>query len=459
MFDNILLNTDSYKASHFLQYPAGADAMFSYIESRGGAWDKLVFFGLQSILKEYLGKPITHAMVDEAATFFQAHGEPFNAVGFHRIVDELGGFLPIRIKAAPEGLVVPTRQVLATIESTHPDFFWVGSYFEPLLLRVWYPASVATQSYHLKQLIRHYLDISCDNPDGELPFKLHDFGARGVSSTESSALGGMAHLVNFMGSDTVMGVVAAKRYYGVEMAAYSIPAAEHSTITSWGRAGEVAAYQNMLTQFAKPGSLVAVVSDSYDIYHAVEHIWGDTLRQAVVDSGATVVIRPDSGDPATVVLKCAHLLDARFGSTVNGKGYKVLKHVRLIQGDGINPSSVRAILDGLLAAGFSAENVAFGMGGMLLQGLNRDTLKWAMKCSAMRIQGEWVDVYKDPVTDSGKRSKRGRISLFRNQDGEYRSLRVDEVIPEGFDEVLVPVWENGQLLRDFSFDEVRANAV
>ncbi|WP_137937993.1 nicotinate phosphoribosyltransferase [Chitinivorax sp. B] len=459
MFDNILLNTDSYKASHFLQYPAGADGMFSYIESRGGAWEKLVFFGLQSILKEYLSKPITHAMVDEAVTFFAAHGEPFNEVGFRRIVDELDGFLPMRIKAAPEGMVVPTQQVLVTIESTHPDFFWVGSYFEPLLLRVWYPASVATQSYHMKQLIRGYLEISCDNPVQELSFKLHDFGARGVSSTESSALGGMAHLVNFMGSDTVMGVVAAKRYYGAEMAAYSIPAAEHSTITSWGREGEIEAYRNMLTQFAKPGSLVAVVSDSYDIFNAVEHIWGDTLRQVVIDSGATVVIRPDSGDPAAVVLKCAKLLDARFGSTLNSKGYKVLKHVRLIQGDGINPTSLKAILDGMLAAGFSTENVAFGMGGMLLQGLNRDTLKWAMKCSAMRVHGEWREVYKDPITDSGKRSKRGRVSLYRNTDGEFRTLATDGEIPAGFNEVLVPVWENGRLLRDFSFDEVRANAV
>ena len=220
-----------------------------------------------------------------------------------------------------------------------------------------------------------------------------DFGARGVSSLESAALGGAAHLVNFMGTDTVSGLLLAKAHYHEPMAGFSIPAAEHSTITSWGRDNEVKAYRNMLRQFARPGSIVAVVSDSYDIFHAIRQHWGTTLKQEVIDSGATVVIRPDSGDPVAVVHQCLDLLDEAFGHTVNGKGYKVLNHVRVIQGDGINSSSIRAILERITSAGYATDNLAFGMGGALLQRLDRDTQKFALKCSAARVGGQpsWID--------------------------------------------------------------------
>ncbi|MRR51108.1 MAG: nicotinate phosphoribosyltransferase [Rhodocyclaceae bacterium] len=466
--DNLILNTDSYKASHFAQYPPGTEGMFSYIESRGGEWDRTVFFGLQMILKEYLSKPVTDAMVNEARDFFAAHGEPFDEAGWRLIVREHGGLMPVRIRAVPEGSVVPGRNVLVTIESTDARLFWIVSYLETLLMRVWYPITVATQSWHVKAVIRGFLDETSDDAAGQIAFKLHDFGARGVSSTESAAIGGCAHLVNFMGTDTLSGILAARNYYGEPMAAFSIPAAEHSTITAWGRENEVEAYRNMLKQFAKPGSLVAVVSDSYDIYNAVENLWGGALRQEVIDSGATVVIRPDSGNPPEVVLKTAAILDRRFGSTFNAKGYKVLKHVRIIQGDGVNPRSIREILANLKFNGYAADNVAFGMGGALLQHLNRDTLKFAMKCSAVKVNGEWREVFKDPVTDPGKTSKRGRITTWRNRDsGDYRTARLDrgwhDFEPAGapagmWEDALQTVWENGRLLKDWTFAEVRARA-
>jgi nicotinamide phosphoribosyltransferase len=251
------------------------------------------------------------------------------------------------------------------------------------------------------------------------------------------------------------------------MAGYSIPAAEHSTITSWGREHEVDAYRNMLRRFARPGSLVAVVSDSYDIYHAIIEHWGKTLRDEVIASGATVVVRPDSGDPVEVVHRCVSLLNEAFGSTVNGKGYRVLNHVRVIQGDGVNPESIRAILERITAAGYAADNLAFGMGGALLQKLTRDTQKFALKCSAARIDGTWRDVWKDPVTDQGKLSKRGRMTLLRHREyGSYRtvplpgdavSLPVDAIEP-GWEEVMQTVWENGELKREWSFAEVREKA-
>ncbi|MBB3226735.1 nicotinamide phosphoribosyltransferase [Luteibacter sp. Sphag1AF] len=465
--DNLVLNTDSYKASHWLQYPPRTDGTFFYVESRGGLYDSTVFFGLQAILKSWLARPVTHADVDEARDFFAAHGEPFNEAGWRHIVDTHAGRLPLRIRAVDEGSVVPVHQALVTIESTDPEAYWLPSYLETLLLRLWYPVTVATISWQVRRTVAQFLAQTSDDPAGQIPFKLHDFGARGVSSAESAGLGGMAHLVNFMGTDTVSGVLYARAFYGEAMAGYSIPAAEHSTITSWGREHEVDAYRNMLRQFARPGSLVAVVSDSYDIYEAIREHWGKTLRDEVIASGATVVIRPDSGDPVEVVHTCLTLLDDAFGSDINGKGYKVLKHVRVIQGDGINPESIRAILERAVGAGFAADNLTFGMGGALLQKLTRDTQKFALKCSAARVDGRWVDVYKDPVTDAGKTSRRGRMTLLRHaQTGSYRTVPLPDdalsldpsAIEAGWEEALSTVWEDGRLLRDQSFADVRERA-
>jgi nicotinamide phosphoribosyltransferase len=445
---NPILDVDSYKASHWLQYPPNTTAMYSYLESRGGKYPVTVFFGLQYILKEYLTRPIESWMVDEAVSFFAAHGVPFNEAGWRYIAEDLNGRLPIRISAVPEGTVVPVHNVLMTIESTDHQTFWLVSWLETLLLRVWYPTTVATQSWHLKKVIYGALAKTADDPDGEIAFKFHDFGARGVSSCESSGIGGMAHLVNFSGSDTVQGVVYANHYYHHPMAAFSIPAAEHSTITAWGKEGEALAYQNMLDQFAKPGSLVAVVSDSYDLWNAVDHLWGDRLRQAVIDSGATVIIRPDSGNPAQIVGQVLERLDQHFGSVINQKGYKVLNHVRVIQGDGVNEASMSEILGNIETLGFSATNVAFGMGGALLQKLNRDTQKFAIKCSEVTVKGKAIAVYKDPITDPGKTSKKGRLALIKTDTG-YKT------VASSVDDQLVCVYENGKILQEQSLEDIR----
>jgi nicotinamide phosphoribosyltransferase len=455
IYANPILDTDSYKASHWLQYPPGTTGMFSYIESRGGKYPATVFFGLQMILKEYFSRRITRANVEEAAAFFQAHGEPFNRNGWLDIVTRLGGRLPLRIRAVPEGTVVPVGNVMASVESTDPACAWLVSYVETKLLRVWYPVTVATVSWNIRQVIKRYLAETADDLSG-LPFKLHDFGARGVSSAESSAFGGAAHLVNFMGSDTVYGVVAANRYYHEPMAAFSIPAAEHSTITSWGKEHEVDAYRNMIRQYGKKGALFACVSDSFDIYSAVDHMWGEVLRQELLDSGAVLVVRPDSGTPHEVVLRCMILLDARFGSSVNSKGYKVLNNVRVIQGDGVDQESIERILATLKLNGFSADNVAFGMGGALLQRLDRDTQRFAMKCSAIEVNGQWRDVFKEPITDPGKASKRGRISLYRDASGGR--LTTQAMPGSGMRDMMEIVWQDGELVRDWTLREVRSLA-
>lgn len=462
MKQSIILNTDSYKASMFVQYPENTTGVFSYVESRGGKYKDLVFFGLQAFLKEYLSQPITQEDIDLADELWTAHGEPFNREGWEYILDAHNGYLPLRIRAVREGTIVPAREAMLTIENTDPKCFWLTTYVETALLRaIWYPVTVATNSREIKKVIAKYLDKTGDITG--LAFKLHDFGARGASSNESAMIGGMAHLVNFMGTDTIAAVVGASRYYNEPLAGFSIPAAEHSTITSWGREGEVDAFRNMLNQFGQKGALLAVVSDSYDVYNAAENLWGEELRQEVIDSGATVVVRPDSGDPVEVVSLVTQILDQKFGSTVNEKGYKVLNNVRVIQGDGINIDSITAILEELTKQGYSADNIAFGMGGALLQAPQRDDQKFAMKASSACVNGEWIDVFKDPITDAGKTSKKGRLALAWQCGVGSCSLRT---IPEDltlgnwskFGNELEVVYEDGVILEDQSFSGIRTLA-
>ena len=195
---NAILNVDSYKTSHYLQYPPGTTQVSSYIEARGGQFEKVVFFGLQMFIKEYLTTPIAAADIDEAKVILEAHGVPFNEAGWRYILEQHNGYLPIEIQAVPEGTVLPVQNVMAQVINTDPNCAWLTSYVETALLRaVWYPTTVATQSRYCKHIIQAYLEATADSTEG-LPFKLHDFGARGVSSEESAAIGGAAHLVNFM---------------------------------------------------------------------------------------------------------------------------------------------------------------------------------------------------------------------------------------------------------------------
>ena len=454
---NRVIDTDSYKASHWLQYPPQTTLVHSYLESRGSEreYRETVFFGLQYILKNYFSEPITADEIEEAAEMIPAHGLAFNVAGWNRLLEKHGGRLPLKIRAVPEGSVVPVKNALMTIENTDPEFYWLVSWFETQLMRIWYPITVATQSFYLKRDIYQFLSETADDADSEIAFKLHDFGSRGVSSQESAALGGAAHLLSFMGSDTMTALLLLKNFYHSEMAGFSIPAAEHSTITSWGRDREADAYRNMLRQFAKPGKVVAVVSDSWNIYNAVEKIWGEELKQEVIDSGATVVIRPDSGEPVEVVTKVAHLLADKFGTTINSKGFRVLNTVRIIQGDGVNPVSIKAILESLKAHDFSASNIAFGMGGALLQKVNRDTLEFAYKCSAIMVNGELRDVYKQPITDAGKNSKRGRLDLIRDQNG-FKTVRLpDAATVAAPNSMMTTAFENGEVLLDETLDAIR----
>jgi len=457
---NFLLRTDSYKFTHWKQYPPGTTRIYSYLESRGGMFPNTVFFGLQYYLKYYLQGPrYTAADIDQADQFCRQHfgADLFNRDGWRRMLEKYGGTLPVRIKAVPEGTVVPTHNVLVTIENTDPEFPWLPNYLETLLLKVWYPTTVATLSREIKKIISGFLERTGD--PSLLPFKLHDFGYRGVSSEETAAIGGAAHLVNFKGTDNVAGITLLKDFYGVtDMPAFSIPASEHSTMTAWGKEHEADAYRNMLTAY--PTGTVACVSDSYDIFNACEKIWGELLKPDVVSRKGTLVIRPDSGDPVPVLAKVLDILGEKFGYETNGKGYRVLpSYVRVIQGDGVNMFTIQNMLYQLAKFhGWSADNIAFGMGGALLQQLNRDTQKFAFKCSAAEVNGQWRPVFKDPITDPGKNSKKGRLALVEPKPGEFQTLEEVNVDAFASNDRLVTVFENGEVKKDYAFEEIRQRA-
>jgi len=360
------------------------------------------------------------------------------------------------IKAVPEGMIIPTCNALVTIENTDPKCFWLTNFLETLLVQVWYPITVATQSYYIKKTILQFLQET-GNED-LIDFKLHDFGFRGVSSVESAGIGGLAHLVNFKGTDTMEAITIGKEYYNEPCAGFSIPASEHSTITSWGEENELKAYENMLDKYSEY-PIIACVSDSYDIFNACSELWGNQLKEKVMNRNGTLVIRPDSGNPIEIVVKTLNVLWEKFGGKVNSKGYKVLDdHVRVIQGDGVDAGCIYEVLDAMKSSGFSADNIAFGMGGALLQKLDRDTQKFAFKCSAIRKEGKWYDVYKAPATDMLKASKRGRLKLIE-VDGDARDEgfthhTIEEDSPYGKD-LLIEVFNNGSLTFEHSLESIR----
>ncbi len=465
---NIILMSDSYKFSHNAQYPENITYMHSYLESRGGSTSNIVkpnikFFGLQYYIKKYLSQEITKNMVDEAQEVLKLHGLPFPYDGWMKVVTEHSGQLPLRIRAVKEGVVVPRRNVLMTIESTDEKLFWLVGWVETLLLKVWYPTTVATFGYNVHKMLKQTLIKSADTFDS-LPFMLHDFGYRGVSSEESAAIGGLAHLTNFAGTDTLAAIMCGRKYYNSPMAGFSIPASEHSTITCWGDNAkqEKLAYQNMIKQFSSEYNVYACVSDSWDFARSLD-MW-EELKDDVIANKGTLVIRPDSGDAKTNILLGLDKLSKSFGYKVNQKGYKVLNNVKLIQGDGVHSNEIYDILNVMIENGYSADNISFGIGGSLLQGnekssINRDTHKFAIKCSAIIRDNKLQKVYKNPITDQGKKSKKGRLDLIIDKKtGNYKTIVLDKSYKLNEyhkDSILELYYENGKVHCDYSIENCK----
>ena len=456
--DNIILDTDSYKSGHYLQYPPGTTRLVAYLESRGGVYNETLFFGLQYIIKRYLTQKVNVKHVKEAQAFFKHHKLPFNTVGWMYIATKLKGKIPLRIDAVPEGSVIPTHNVLLRVESTDPKCFWVTGWFETMLLRVWYPITVATQSWHLRQLILRFLEKTADAPEEEVSFKLHDFGARGVSSQESAMIGGAAHLVSFSGSDTIAGMVCANTYYGAKLTPSSIPAAEHSSIMTWGQQKEEQAFATIFTTLSKLSPIVALPADTYDTWNAIDNLWGKQIQHRVLDAKSMLVVRTDSGHPPTVVLKALQKLEKAYGAEKNTKGYKVLRHVRVLHSDGLNAKVIQKILEVLLMHGYSTSNIVFGMGGSLLQNMTRDTQMFAYKICLATIGGKDVPVAKSPKTDAVKQSKEGYLDLVKTTK-EYKTVVRDSGSKAGMTKSeLRTVFKNGTLLIDDTFTTIRNRA-
>ncbi len=462
--ENFIKLSDSYKFTQWPMYLEDTENISSYFESRPGAkYPYTVVFGLQIILKNYFeGVVVTADDVNEAEEFSKAHFgmDLFNRKMWDRIVNVHGGKLPIRIKAVPEGMAVPTNNVLFYVEATDETCAALVSPCETILTHFWSSSNVATISRDL----RVYFEKAFNKTVGKdqmflLPFMLHDFGFRGVSSVESAGMGGAGHLVNFMGTDTIVGITYAQRYYKAGMAGFSVPASEHSVMCSLGEEGEIDMVRRLIKQY--PKGILSVVSDSYDITRAIKN-YGTVLKDEILARDGKFVVRPDSprfkGDEACDQIKwIVEQLEIYFGSTVNEKGFKILNpKVGIIYGDGLSVNEIKDSIDALVQNGWAASTCVFGMGGGLLQKHNRDTQRNAFKCSAQKRSGVWIDNYKKPL-DTTKASKKGRLKLVWDIGAHGKTLTTVG-IDDPREDVLQVVFENGVMVKEYTFDEVRENA-
>lgn len=395
---NLILATDSYKLTHHKMYPHDVDVVSSYLEAREGeGLQNVVWFGLQAVMQKYLTKPVTQTDLDDAIALDRYHFSTpqLNVRGWQRIIDVFGGRLPIKIWALPEGVVVDRGTPLMVVENTDPQSKWLTNAIETLLMHVWYPTTVASISWDLRQFFNQNVK------DGAPQFMLHDFGFRGVSSYESAEMGGMAHLLSFLGTDTIPAMLGAQKYYhaSMENLAYSVAATEHSIMTQYGQEGEESLIRRLIAEH--PGQILSMVADSYDYYQFVKKVVNnlDVAKQF----GCQVVIRPDSPTPT-------HPDPADL---INWTLINTPQNVNVLWGDGLTPQQIKDIV--LRVDQTDRKRLVFGMGGGLLQKVNRDTLRFALKCSAVKkSDGRWQAVQKNPL-DQTKKSKAGR-----QQSGEMQ---------------------------------------
>lgn len=467
---NLLLCTDVYKLGHMDQYKPGITNVYSYLCARSTKKSPYtLWFGLQYFIKEYLMRPITEDNVEEFFEYYELLlGKPTPDSIKTKIwsLQKLG-YLPIEIKAVPEGTIIGNKNVLCTITNTVPGFHWVVGFIESLILKVWNTCSVATASLKFKRLVTAHAKATSDS-EFLVPYQVHDFGYRGCSSEETAFVGGAAHLLNFLGTDTVIALKMLKKYYKADVKdgtiGCSVTASEHSIMCSFGKEGEIDGFRNMIRSNS---GIVSIVSDTYDFWNVMT-TFTRQLKDEILARDGKIVFRPDSGDPQKII--CGDpdapvgspqykgailLLDEVFGHTVNSKGFKELNpKVGLIYGDGMYYERFEQILIKLKEMGYASTNLVIGIGGLLLQQHNRDDMGFAFKATFAIINGEEVELFKDPVTDPGKRSHKGRMKLVKDENGEYRTI--DQVSEE--DEKLgelITIFKNNVLYQDYSLKGIR----
>ncbi|MDN5288130.1 MAG: nicotinate phosphoribosyltransferase [Mucilaginibacter sp.] len=468
--NNILLQTDVYKMGHMEQYAPGCNKVYSYLTARSDkTFNETVFFGLQYYIKRYLSSPITPEMGEEFLTYRKlilGNNSPEIELKI-RALCQLG-YLPIEIKAVEEGTVLPVRNVLMTITNTHPDFYWVVGFMESLLLKLWYTITVATCSHQYRKIVnRFFAETDEDALQPLKDFQVHDFGYRGDASEEGAAISGVAHLLSFLGSDNVPALPCALEYYNADINGepimLSVPASEHSVMCSFGREDEIGAFKHMLELY--PTGIVSIVSDTFDVYHVLTD-FAERLKADILKRDGKVVFRPDSGNPEYII--CGNpdaepgsnewkgvirLLDEKFGSSVNSKGYKVLSpKVGLIYGDGMYIERYVRTLNRLKEMGYAASNLVIGVGG-ILRNHTRDTLGFAIKATYVEVNGEPREIEKDPITDRKKKSHKGLLTLIKDENG-YCTLDQCNVEQEA-GSLLHTVYRDGKQVKETSLADIR----
>jgi nicotinamide phosphoribosyltransferase len=474
MKKNLLLCTDIYKLGHMEQYKPGTTKIWSYLTARKD--DKIpftVFFGLQYYLKEYLSLPITQENADE---FFQYREMVLGMPASKDVQDKIQnlvklGYLPIEIKAVPEGEVMPCKQILMSITNTIDGFGWCVGFIESLILKIWNTITVASYSRKIYLLCHKFSSETCDNPS-HIPFQIHDFGYRGVSSEETAQLSGAAHLLNFLGTDTIPAIKFLKEYYNADIKSpigLSVPASEHSVACSYGKEGELEFFRHMLEIY--PTGIISMISDTFNLWNVLTN-FVDELKETILNRDGKVVFRPDSGNPELIVCGnpnaelnspefkgALRLLDEKFGSTTNSKGYKVLNpKIGLIYGDGFYYERLERTFAKMREIGYASSNLVIGIGGLLLQQHNRDEQGFAIKATYSENCGNQMELMKDPVTDHKKKSLCGLIKLVRMDDGDgtRQYNTIDKVSwKEEEASYLSPVFKNGKLLREYSLKDIR----
>lgn len=469
--NNILLQTDVYKMGHMEQYAPGCNKVYSYLTARSDkTFNETVFFGLQYYLKRYLSAPVTPEMGEEFLTYRKlilGSNSPEIEAKIRALC--VLGYLPVEIKAVEEGTIMPVQNVLMTITNTHPDFYWVVGFVESLLLKLWYTITVATCSNQYRKIVNNFFTETDEEAlDPLKDFQVHDFGYRGDSSEEGAAISGVAHLLSFLGSDNVPALPCAVEFYNADIngapVLLSVPASEHSVMCSFGREDEIGAFKHMLELY--PAGIVSIVSDTFDVYKVLTD-FAETLKEEILKRDGKVVFRPDSGNPEYIICGnpdaapgtnewkgAIRLLDEKFGSSVNTKGYKVLNpKVGLIYGDGMYTERYIRTLNRLKEMGYAASNLVIGVGG-ILRNHSRDTLGFAIKATYVEVNGEPREIEKDPVTDHKKKSLKGLLCLVK-ENNKYKTLDQCTAAQEA-DSLLQTVYKDGKLIKETSLEEIRS---
>lgn len=461
MRKNIIIDTDAYKLTHHLQYPSNLTKLYSYGESRvGSKYPYVSFFGLQMILKDHFLQKVDNQMIEEAEEeAYMTFGtkDYFNKSVWEKVRDL--GYLPIKIKAVPEGSKVGINNALFTLESTEPWFAKTMNALEGTLMHVWYPTTISTRAMYIKEGITPAFNKSSDIGEFVLPVAVNDFGYRGATCHEAASRGGAAFLNHFVGSDNLPASRALKEYYGYKGRLKSVWATEHSVATSFGLSfdNEMEYLRHQLYN-SSDESIISVVIDSKNPDDFIKNVVGsEEMMELIKRKSGRVVFRPDTGKPLVNVCKYSDMLGGLFGFNINSKGYKVLNHnVGIIQGDGMDENTIPELYNEYIKTGWAADNIITGSGGGLLQvDVNRDTQRFAIKASYSERDGVPFNIQKDPSSDHSKKSKAGMLKLH-NIRSEYMTLessKEDPIMFKAYADAMDTVFENG-VLNEQTFSQI-----